>query len=191
MHAVEQLFSRHNAKLAGQVQILPPQPTSTPSCRKPMSDEKTIFHGSPSQILNVDVFAGCGLGGIALVVLSLVFWWGFLLLLPVPIGIAAWKWLELKCRVYEVTTERIKVSRGIFSRRTDELELYRVKDLTLIEPFFFRLFGLGSVIMTTNDASTPTLTIHAVRRVKELREELRQAVEVCRDKKRVRLAELE
>jgi len=118
-------------------------------------------------------------------------WWGFLLLLPVPLGIAAWKWLELKCRVYEVTTERIKVTRGIFSRRTDEMELYRVKDLTLIEPFFFRLCGLGSVIITTNDASTPTLTIHAVKRVKELREQLRLAVEVCRDKKRVRLAELE
>jgi len=156
-----------------------------------MSDEKTIFHGSSSQVLNVDVFGGCGLGAIALIVCSLLFWWGFLLLLPVPIGLAAWKWLELKCRIYEVTTERIKISRGIFSRRTDELELYRVKDLTLIEPFFFRLFGLGSVIITTNDASTPTLTIHAVKRIKELREELRQAVEVGRDKKRVRLAELE
>ena len=156
-----------------------------------MSDEKTIFHGSSSQVLNVDVFGGCGLGAIALIVLSLLVWWGFLLLLPIPLGIAAWKWLELKCRVYEVTTERIKVTRGIFTRRTDEMELYRVKDLTLIEPFFFRLFGLGSVIITTNDASTPTLTIHAVKRVKELREELRLAVEVCRDKKRVRLAELE
>ena len=156
-----------------------------------MSDEKTIFLGSSSQVLNVDVFGGCGLGAIALLVLSALFWWGFLLLLPVPIGIAAWKWLELKSRVYEVTTERIKVSRGIFSKRTDELELYRVKDLTLIEPFFFRMFGLGSVIITTNDASTPMLTIHAVKRVKELREDLRQAVEVCRDKKRVRLAELE
>ena len=156
-----------------------------------MSDEKTIFLGSSSQVLNVDVFGGCGLGAIALLVLSALFWWGFLLLLPVPFGIAAWKWLELKSRVYEVTTERIKVSRGIFSKRTDELELYRVKDLTLIEPFFFRMFGLGSVIITTNDASTPMLTIHAVKRVKELREDLRQAVEVCRDKKRVRLAELE
>ncbi len=157
-----------------------------------MSDEKTIFHGSSSQILNIDVFGGCGLGAVALIVLGwIVQWWGFLFLLPVPVGIAAWKWLELKCRTYEVTTERIKVSRGILSRRTDEMELYRVKDLTLIEPFFFRLCGLGSLIITTNDASTPTLTIHAVRRVKELREDLRQAVEACRDKKRVRLAELE
>jgi len=156
-----------------------------------MSDEKTIFQGPSSQVLNADVFIGCGLGAIALVVLSALFWWGFALLLPVPIGIAAWKWLELKSRVYEVTSERIKVSRGIFTRRTDELELYRVKDLTVIEPFFLRLFSLGSVMITTNDASTPTLTIHAVKGVKEWREELRKSIEACRDKKRVRLAELE
>lgn len=156
-----------------------------------MSDERTIFQGSPSQILNVDVFLGCGLGAVVLIALSILLWWAFVLLLPVPLGIAAWKWLELKCRVYEVTSERIRVSRGIFTRRTDELELYRVKDLTLIEPFFFRLFALGSVIITTNDASTPMLTIHAVKGVKELREELRRAVEACRDKKGVRLAELE
>ena len=156
-----------------------------------MSDERTIFQGSPSQILNVDVFLGCGLGAVVLIALSLMLWWAFVLLLPVPLGMAAWKWLELKCRVYEVTSERIRVSRGIFTRRTDELELYRVKDLTLIEPFFFRMFSLGSVIITTNDASTPMLTIHAVKGVKELREELRRAVEVCRDKKGVRLAELE
>src|SRR5262245_32710530 len=131
-----------------------------------MSDEKTIFRGSSSQVLNVDVFGGCGLGAIALVVLSLMFhWWGFLLLLPVPIGIAGWKWLELKCRVYEVTTERIKITRGIFSRRTDAMELYRVKDLTLIAAFLLRLFGLGSAIITQNDASSPTGTMHAIRSV--------------------------
>jgi uncharacterized membrane protein YdbT with pleckstrin-like domain len=156
-----------------------------------MSEEKTIFHGSPSQILNVDVFGGCGLAIVALIVLSILVLPWFLLLLPVPLGIAVWKWLELKCRVYEMSTERVKSSRGIFTRRTDELELYRVKDLTVIEPFFFRLFGLGSIIITTNDTSTPTLTIHAVKGVKDLREELRKAIEACRDKKRVRLAELE
>src|SRR6266496_4673852 len=152
--------------------------------RTTMSEEKTIFHGSPSQVLNVDVFAGCGMAAVTLIVLSLMVWWAFVLLLPIPLGIAAWKWLELKCRVYEVTSERLKVSRGIFTRRSDELELYRVKDLTLIEPFFFRLFSLGSIIVTTHDASTPTVNIHAVRGVKELREELRRAVEACREKKR-------
>jgi len=158
---------------------------------KLMSDEKAIFHGSPSQVLNLNAFLGCGLAIIILIVLSFAVWWAFLLLLPVPLGIAVWKWLEVKSRVYELTSERIKTSQGIFTRRTDELELYRVKDVTLVEPFFLRLCGLGNVVITTNDASTPTLTIPAIRRVGELREELRKSVEACRDKKRVRLAELE
>ena len=157
-----------------------------------MSDEKAIFQGSPSQVLNWGVFAGCILGGLFLLVLCFIFhWWAFLLLLPVPASIAAWKWLEIRSRVYELTTERIKTSQGIFTRRTDELELYRVKDVTLVEPFFLRLCGLGNIVITTNDASTPNLTIPAVRGVRELREELRKNVEICRDKKRVRVAELE
>jgi membrane protein YdbS with pleckstrin-like domain len=156
-----------------------------------MSDEKIIFRGSPSQVLNADVFAGCALVAIVLIVLSIAFWWAFLLLLPVPIGIAAWKWLELKCRVFEVTSERIRMSQGIFTRRTDELELYRVNDISVVEPFILRSLGLGHVVLTTNDTSTPVLTISAVRRVKELREELRKCVETCRERKRVRVTEME
>jgi uncharacterized membrane protein YdbT with pleckstrin-like domain len=156
-----------------------------------MSDEKAIFQGTPSQVLNLNAFLVCGLAAVFLVVLSIFVWLHFLLLLPVPLGIAVWKWLEIKSRAYELTTERIKASQGIFTRRTDELELYRVKDVTLVEPFFLRLCGLGNIVITTNDASTPSLTIPAVRRVRELREELRKNVELCRDKKRVRVAELE
>ena len=156
-----------------------------------MSEETIIYQGSPSQVLNLDVFIGCGLAIIALIAASLFLWLPCLLLLPVPIGIAAWKGLELKCRRYELTTERIRTSRGIFTRRTDELELYRVNDITLVEPFFFRLFSLGNLQLTTNDVSTPLVSIPAVKGAKELREQLRKHVEVCRDRKRVRVAELE
>jgi uncharacterized membrane protein YdbT with pleckstrin-like domain len=157
-----------------------------------MTEEKTIFQGSPSQILNAYVFAGCGLVGVLVVVLGLLFnWWAFLLLLPIPIGIAAWKWLELKSRLFEVTTERIRMSRGIFTRRTDELELYRVNDISVVEPFILRTLGLGHVVITTDDTSTPVLTISAIRKVHELREDLRKCVEACRERKRVRVTEME
>jgi len=159
--------------------------------RAPMSDEKILFNGSPSQVLNLDVFGVCGLIVLALITASIFIWPAFLLLLPVPIGIAGWKWLELKCRVFELTTERLRISRGIFTRRTDELELYRVNDISLIEPFFFRLFSLGSLLITTNDVSTPVVSIPAIKAAKELREELRKNVEICRERKRVRVAELE
>jgi len=117
--------------------------------------------------------------------------WSLVGLTAVALVFLVFQWLIIKCRVYEVTTERIRVTTGILTRRTDELELYRVKDITLVEPFLLRGFGLGDVEITTNDATTPLLRMEAIRGAKPLREELRKSVEVCRDRKRVRLAELE
>ncbi len=156
-----------------------------------MTEEKVIFRGSPSQILNADVFAICALIIVALVAGAIFISRWTLVLLPIPIAFAAWKWLQIRCRVYELTNERLKVTQGVITRRTDDLELYRVVDVSLVEPFFFRWLGLGNVVITTNDRSTPVVTIPAIKGVRELREELRKSVEACRDKKRVRVTELE
>jgi uncharacterized membrane protein YdbT with pleckstrin-like domain len=90
-----------------------------------------------------------------------------------------------------VTSERIRVSTGILTRRTDDLELYRVEDITLVEPLSLRLLGLGNIELATNDTSNPRLVLPAIRGVKELREVLRKAVEDRREKKRVRVTEFE
>jgi len=157
----------------------------------PTPEEKLLFRGSPSQILNADVFAICALIAIAASVGAIFLSRWSLLLLPVLLAIAIWKWLQIRCRVYELTSERLKMTQGVITRRTDDLELYRVVDVSLVEPFFFRWLGLGNVVITTNDRSTPVITIPAVRSVNELREEIRNSVEACRDRKRVRLTELE
>jgi len=137
--------------------------------------EQLIWSGSSSQVRNLHIYLLCAL-----------FCW-----LIVPIFYAIWKWIELRSLHYELTTQRVKVRQGIFSKRTDELELYRVKDSTVIEPFWQRLFGVGSIVITTNDTTTPTLTLQALPNAKETREKLRGAIEECRDRKRVRIAELE
>ena len=111
--------------------------------------------------------------------------------LIVPIFIALWKWILVRSRTYEVTSQRLRLREGVFSKRTDEMELYRVKDTTLVEPFWQRLFGLGTIEITTNDATTPLVKIESIAGAKELREDLRRHIETCRDRKRVRLAELE
>jgi uncharacterized membrane protein YdbT with pleckstrin-like domain len=156
-----------------------------------MSEEKTLFKGSPSQWVNSRVFFLSGVIAVVDVVVAVKFspWFGLLLLVP-----AAWAggcWLQLRSRVYEITTERIRVSSGILTRRTDDLELYRVEDITLVEPLSLRLFGLGNLELTTNDTSTPRLVLPALRGVKLLREDLRRAVEERREKKRVRVTEME
>src|SRR5260221_12308788 len=132
-----------------------------------MDEEKTIWQGSSSQALKFGIYVLCAL-----------FCW-----LIVRIFIALWHWLKVRSRVYEVTTQRIRIRSGIFNKRTDEMELYRVKDTTLLEPFWIRLFGLGNIEVTTHDASTPVLMLEGIPQAGWLREELRKSVEACRDKK--------
>src|SRR5215510_13537316 len=140
-----------------------------------MDEETTVWQGSSSQALKLHVYILCAL-----------FCW-----LIVPIFIALYQWLKVRSRVYEVTTQRIRIRTGIFSKRTDELELYRVKDTTLLEPFWVRLFGLGNIEVTTHDVTTPVVMLEGIPQANWLREELRKNIEICRDKKRVRMAELE
>jgi len=86
---------------------------------------------------------------------------------------------------------RLLITEGVFSRNTEEVELYRVRDYKLTQPFWLRLFGLGNIVVSTTDNSNPTVVLQAIRDAAGHREEIRKYVEICRDKKRVRITEFE
>jgi uncharacterized membrane protein YdbT with pleckstrin-like domain len=136
--------------------------------------ETLIWEGNPSQWSNFPTFALCTL-----------FCW-----LVIPIFIALWRWIETRCFTYRITSERVVIKQGVFSKRTDELELYRVKDATLLEPFWLRLVSLGNIVLTSSDRTTPTIEIKAVPNASKLREDLRRAVEEMRVRKGVRETDL-
>jgi len=154
-------------------------------------EETSIWKGSSSAVINLGVYLLCLLASGVLVGLAIVFNPLVLGGLLIPVGVAAWQWFANRCRFYEVTTQRIKISTGILTRRTDELELYRVEDTTLVEPLLYRLFSAGNIILKTNDQTTPVVTLEAMSKPAELREEIRRNVEICRDRKRVRVTEIE
>jgi uncharacterized membrane protein YdbT with pleckstrin-like domain len=133
------------------------------------SDERVVWQGAPSQVLNLVIFVGC----------ALTCW------LVIPLFVALYYWLKVRCHSYELTTERLRESQGILSRTTHELELYRVKDTVLIEPFYLRIFGLGNVELRTSDLTTPDMVLRAVRDGADVRNELRKHVEKMRERKRV------
>ncbi len=131
-----------------------------------MSEETVIWEGHPSNVVN--------------------FWWFVSCLLIIPIPYVFWKWLETKKSQYIVTTERIRYREGVFSKSEEEIELYRVRDYTLSEPFFLRLFGKGDIHLTTSDKSHPTFVLRAVPDPEGLRDKIRAAVEKLRLEKNVR-----
>ena len=106
--------------------------------------------------------------------------------LIVPVFYAIWKWIELRCFSYEVSNERIRIHRGVLSRRIDSIELYRVKDVTFIQPFLMRVVGIGNVVLSTSDTVAPLVTIHGVPNAAELREKILHATDQMRDRKGVR-----
>jgi membrane protein YdbS with pleckstrin-like domain len=161
------------------------------------SEETTIWEGNPSQVLNLGVFLLCGLfaGGLigAAILFSLAPPVPFILagLAVLPVLYALVSWLQIKCVRYQLTSERLRLRTGVLSRKTDEVELYRVKDYVLIEPLSLRLFGLSNISLTTTDDANPQVLLHAVPEGDSLRDQLRKYVEICRQRKGVRITEFE
>jgi uncharacterized membrane protein YdbT with pleckstrin-like domain len=157
-----------------------------------MNEEKVLFRGSSSPVINLGAFV-LGLLALGASVAAALFFEQPLIFIAAGVVLLFMliKWLLIKTRVYEITTERVRVTEGILTRKTEELELYRVQDLTVIEPFVARLFGTGSILLTTMDPTTPNVEIEYIRGVRNVREELRKNIETCRERKRVRVAEFE
>ncbi|NNC89388.1 MAG: PH domain-containing protein [Akkermansiaceae bacterium] len=152
--------------------------------------EKLVWKGRPSQIVNLGPFTVAVVLD-ALSVVAAFFFWPLFFLGFLPIGWAAWKFAVVHCRVYELTTERLRLFEGVFNQQIDEVELYRVKDTRLERPFWQRVFGLATLILETSDRSHPRIDIRAIRDGAEVREHVRKFVEAMRDKKRVREVDFE
>lgn len=120
---------------------------------------------------------------------SVDFWLNLSCVLLVPIPWALVRWVQRRNHVIELTSQRLRITTGVFSKRTDDLELYRVRDITFVQPFLLRLFGCGTLVLTTSDSSSPEITLTGVPAAANLRDQLRSAVEQCRDRKRARVTE--
>ena len=114
-----------------------------------------------------------------------------LVLLAVPIFIAARRYLQTKCTVYEVTNERLKTTEGVLSKVTDTLEFYRIKDIETRQPFLYRLCGVENILLNTSDTSSPLEVIEAVPRHVGLADLIRNQVETIRQQKGVREIDVE
>ena len=108
-----------------------------------------------------------------------------------PIFIALARYLQTKCKVYELTTERLKITEGVFSKVTETLELYRVKDIETRQPFLYRLVGVENFHINTSDLTTPFVFVEAIPKSVGFADKLRNNVEIIRQQKRVREIDIE
>ena len=136
-----------------------------------MTEENIVWTGHPSQWQNIGWFIAC--------------------LLLVPIPFALWKWLETRNTIYSLSDQRLKFTRGVLTKTTEDLELYRVRDTKFEQGFFERMVGLGRIQLFTTDESSPSIVLPFIQDAEAVREKIRGLVEARRDAKRVRYLDAE
>src|SRR5436190_16902432 len=137
--------------------------------------EETIWRGPSSELNDFSVFILCGC----------------FCLLIVPIFISLTRYLQTKNNVFELTSERLKMTEGIFSKVTETLELYCVKDIEVRQPFVYRMLGVENIQVNTSDLSSPVIMLEAIPQKIGLADKLRNQVEIIRVQKKVREIDLE
>lgn len=95
------------------------------------------------------------------------------------VGIAAFfllvKIIRLKSICYEITANRIEWSRGVLSRKYDNLDMYKVVDLKLRRSLFDCITGVGMITLVTRDKTDPEFEFEKMRRVRKLYNVIKKA----------------
>ena len=98
--------------------------------------------------------------------------------------------LPLSFTKYEISEDRLFQTTGFLNLRYEEILLYRVRDLQLGRSFGQRIFGVGSITVTSSDKSHPVLVIHNVKEPAAVKELIHQQVEDMKIRRRVRFGEI-
>jgi uncharacterized membrane protein YdbT with pleckstrin-like domain len=136
-----------------------------------IEDETVVWEENPSHWNQVgSYFLG--------VLLIAAFGLGIILILIV--------YLKIRYTRYRLSNQRIVITRGIFSRTMETIELYRIKDLQYHASFWQRLVGIGNVVLVSSDKSNPNIGLIGFKDASNKFHQIRSLVENARIKRGVR-----
>jgi uncharacterized membrane protein YdbT with pleckstrin-like domain len=111
-------------------------------------------------------------------------------LLPLLIAVG-WAWLVRLGNEYRVFEDSVEVQTGVVSRRIDNIQLFRVRDLGLSQGLAGRLLGVGDVTITSTDQSAPRFSLRGVDDPRRLYDTLRGLVSRSQATRRTMIVERE
>lgn len=115
---------------------------------------------------------------------------GTLILCAIGVGlvIIVWRWLRNISESYELTDQRLIINTGIFNKRTDEIELFRVKNVAVDYSLINQWVDIGRITILSTDATTAgvPLVLVDIPGARGLREQMRSLVIEARQARGVR-----
>ena len=89
----------------------------------------------------------------------------------------------LLCTEWIITTEQIKIYKGVFTKSTGYIELYRVFDYEEKQSFFQSLINNTNIFIYSGDKSTPVLELEGIKNGSAVVQEIRERVEIQKARK--------
>ena len=128
--------------------------------------EKTLFSGRPAPLYSI----------------------GRWFLTVITLGIAGLcYWIASLSTRFEITTQRVRIERGVFSKSRQDTELYRIDDIALERPLGMRVLGHAVLFLRSTDRSTPDIRLYGVPGLPALAETLRQSALRERERRGVKV----
>jgi len=82
---------------------------------------------------------------------------------------------KIRMTHYEVSPDRIEYGEGVFDRKVDNLDMFRVVDIKLRRNVLDCVVGVGTVILTTSDKNQPEFEFKKIKNSRELYDTIKKA----------------
>jgi membrane protein YdbS with pleckstrin-like domain/DNA-directed RNA polymerase subunit RPC12/RpoP len=110
-----------------------------------------------------------------------------IVLAPLLVGIVMLLrvWAHMASLHYRLTTQRLFVRRGLIAKHISELELFRIKDVTVNQSLFQRILGFGTITVLSADNANPEVDMVGIRNPVEVKETIRNHYRAARKREGV------
>ena len=83
-------------------------------------------------------------------------------------------WVRSASTTYQVTTQRIRIERGLLSKSKDNVELFRIDHFDLFKPLGMRLVGQCMLHLRSSDAGFPSVVLLGIPDLEALSDTIRE-----------------
>ena len=141
-----------------------------------VKQEDIIWKGRPSQMLKAGFYARCVLM-IALIVIAACMFDSLLAVMAVyPLIRAFTAWNGIRKTAYILTSRKLICCSGVFTQEKAEAELSRISDISVYDPWYFRIIGLSDIYLSLESGGSD-FVMHGIKNAGRICEIIRTTAE--------------
>ena len=100
-----------------------------------------------------------------------------------------WLGMPLSFTRYALSEDRLFLSVGFLNIKDEEVLLYRIRDLSVSRTLWQRLFGVGTITVTSSDKTQPVIILKNIKDPMYVKEHIHANVEEMKIRRKVRIGE--